>query len=330
MRILRVLVILCVCLFIAERAHPFTVSEASILISNGRQLQISDIHGNLLDKLSVPYPGSSSSDLRDLVRYDNDHIALYNGGYEPYLSIYELSSNSWTHHTVEGWRTTSNGTWGGITALNNYLFFSDSRTTADDNSLGLIRFDTDTNTNYRFGDNIGYSDVSVGLDNKLYALNSAPSGSVFLDIYDPATLNKINHINFGIGYNNMDYRGITADEQGFMYIASWDGEVIKYDPQGNFIKRIVLRTNNKLASAFDIDISSQKQLLVSDRDGDIIILNDQLAIINSFVYKPSYISQNFVAWGDGNYVAPEPVSSTLFIVGGATLGFIRWRKKRTT
>jgi hypothetical protein len=29
-------------------------------------------------------------------------------------------------------------------------------------------------------------------------------------------------------------------------------------------------------------------------------------------------------------VAPEPISSTLFIVGGATLGLRRWRKKRKT
>ena len=29
-------------------------------------------------------------------------------------------------------------------------------------------------------------------------------------------------------------------------------------------------------------------------------------------------------------IVPEPISSTLFIVGGATLGFRRWRKKRTT
>jgi len=92
-----------------------------------------------------------------------------------------------------------------------------------------------------------------------------------------------------------------------------------YDPYGSFSFGITvedLTDSTILYSGLPTDTSDT--ISVSTPIG-----ND----INVFVYMEFSMTGN--AWLDhSTAVVPEPVSTTLFLVGSATLGFRQWRKKR--
>jgi hypothetical protein len=69
-----------------------------------------------------------------------------------------------------------------------------------------------------------------------------------------------------------------------------------------------------------IDLTSMLQTYSGDFLGIRLASNDANIEENAFNMKNSNASITYT-------VVPEPISSTLFIVGGATLGFRQFRKK---
>ena len=65
---------------------------------------------------------------------------------------------------------------------------------------------------------------------------------------------------------------------------------------------------------------------------DLFFYSDPVAPTGNATFSVHVDNPNAVMHGVGFYptVVPEPISSTLFLVGAGTLGFRRWRKKRTT
>lgn len=71
-----------------------------------------------------------------------------------------------------------------------------------------------------------------------------------------------------------------------------------------------------------------------ERTGYIRIDSEASELINTVTFQIDSAPRGTIDGMSIDHVAfnvvPEPLSSTLFIVGGATLGFRRWRKKKTS
>jgi hypothetical protein len=103
----------------------------------------------------------------------------------------------------------------------------------------------------------------------------------------------------------------------------------------------VLLKNNKYESGESIKMYSGGVLKATLTLGDLADGSDSddfLGVTTDFAFDRVDFDEDGVLSGDDIAIAdfrfatvvPEPVSSTLFIVGAATLGLRKWRKKRTS
>ena len=128
-------------------AAPF--GQDSILVSiEDDQIREYGPTGTLIQTISVPYPinpAPSSARVRDLVITQSGQLAIFNGTFDPYVSVHDPTLDTWHHETFLGWSTSNNDRFAGIATIGPYVFVSDARTFGDggaDELKGVIRFDT--------------------------------------------------------------------------------------------------------------------------------------------------------------------------------------------
>lgn len=251
---------------------------SDILVSSRNKISVySSVDNSLVSTTNVDQP--SSNDARDLVRLSDGRVAIFNGVFDPKLSIWNQTANTWVHYTFENWGIPNNVSYGGIASNGQYIYVTDGL--SGDN--GLIRFDKDTGSAERFLEelNTGYIDVTMGLDGYIYALRNTYGD---LDKIDPSTMSSVKSIDLG---HLSSSRAIAVDMAGFIYMASWNGSVVKYDSAGLQISSTLLTGN-----LYDIDIHPDGQLIVSERFGDIFVRDFELAEVT-----------NFSIGSDGSFVA---------------------------
>ena len=242
--------------------HLIAAEPANILVSDGDTLKKFSSEGVLTEEQLIPKNATSEAS-RDLIDMGSNGIAIFNGTFHPELSI--LSNNEWNHTTYDGWSIPNNGSYGGITSLENYIYVTDGNA-ASGPEKGIVRFNTDdVNDTTRFLEANEYIDITLGLDNNLYALRNTYGA---LDVVDPSTMTIIATLALG---HTSSSRAVTADTEGNIYMASWNGNLYKYDENGEEIDFIDL--SNGL---YDIDINANGTILVSDRNGNIFISNTNL------------------------------------------------------
>src|SRR6516165_2724916 len=121
-----------------------------------------------------PTPGSNFDYARSLVEDPSGTVYVYNGTFTPYLAAYSPATNSWSQSTYTGWSTVSNVSYGGLAEFGNFLYASDMATAGAGAPNGVVRFNQADGSATRFG-NVDFTQLSVGLDGKLYALSAATS-----------------------------------------------------------------------------------------------------------------------------------------------------------
>ena len=243
----------------------------------------------LTSSISVPYDGGARpvTELsRDLIIDPNGAIHIYNGTFDPYLSIYYPITSTWTHETYSGWSTVNNVSYGGIARYQKYIFLTDMTTFGDggaDEAKGIVRYDTGNDTFLRFADTIEFIDLNRGLDGLLYALRSDETS---VDVYDPLTNNLVRTLNLGTGV-----RGIAVNEEGDIFGASWDGNIYHFDANGVQLNSVSSGTNDLT----DIDITCEGQIAVGARFGEVIFSDESLTTVTFF---DTGSSPTFVAFSD--------------------------------
>ncbi|MEO0835602.1 MAG: Calx-beta domain-containing protein [Cyanobacteria bacterium J06642_3] len=130
----------------------------------------------------------------------------------------------------------------------------------------MVRF-SESEPTVRFAEGKDFIDLTVGLDNLLYGLESYGKVSV----YDPENLELIRSFTL---QNRYGYRGIAVNQQGEIFSASWDDNIYYFDSQGNIVDVNQANTTTFTTRSFyDINISPDgKELIASDRSGLVALL----------------------------------------------------------
>jgi hypothetical protein len=203
-------------------AQPLQFSPDNFLVTANGQMHEYTCAGDLVQTIDVPYPGGDRGTfewIRDVTVLEDGRIAVFNGGFNPYLSILDPANGDWSHTTIPGWSAGAVIPFSSMATLGSKIFLTDSPTSGSGAPAGFISYDYETDTFVRIEGLIGQSWVGVGLDDKLYAEypftstreiftfdpdSLAPTGSIVLDRF-------------------RGFRGITATREGEIILTANDG-----------------------------------------------------------------------------------------------------------
>jgi hypothetical protein len=261
---------------------------AEILVSSANQLQRFSLEGQLLGSEAIPR-NAAQEGARDLVQHPLHGIWIFNGTFQPELSHYW--EGIWTSRSLPGWSIPNNLSYGGIASLGDYIFVTDGSTSQGGAARGIVRFPIhDDAPPTRFLTHTDYIDVTSGLDGKLYALRNTYGD---LDVIDPETMTVSTSLDLG---HTSSSRAATANGAGEIFMASWDGNLYHYDSSGQLLNSVMLG-----ADLYDIDVHPEHGLLVSNRWGQVWLVDFDLQVTTTFALAQAGA---FVAFGEST-VLPE-------------------------
>lgn len=320
-RLLRiVLVVLTLSSFGSLRASAAPFDPNNILISIGNAIagsftQRNTVYeftpsGALVQSVPFNYNGSSypaTEYLRDIIVAPGGTLYGYNGTFSPYLTGYQPATNTFTHTTAAGWSTVNGVSLGGIGAFQNYIYVTDMNTNGGA-ANGIVRFDTTSNTSVRFGTGFDYTDLSVGLDGKLYAAYSS-FGNTILNVYDPATTALLRTVTLSV--NGV----IAVDQLGRIFVGS--GTTI-YRLNSLGLVEASLDSGVHGGGFLDIDVSLTGALVLSQEDTEIVLSDSSLTSSTSFraLNDPNVLDWTVFV----SFAQPVPEPGTVWLVVPA-LGF---------
>jgi hypothetical protein len=270
--------------------------------------------GGLVRSVNIPpTPGSSFDYARDIVEDPSGTVYVYNGTFTPYLAAYNPVTNSWTQSTYAGWSTVSNISYGGLAEFQNYLYATDMAT-AGAMPNGVVRFNLSNGTASRFG-NVDFTDLNIGLDGKLYALNGS---TVY--VYDPLSTALLRTV----ALPPADYRGVAVNAGGDIFTCTWNNVVSHFNGGGVLQGSITLSTSNgapfMFNDAMSIDVAADGTLAIGSFTGYVVQMTSAFTNI-------SYINtgtNNAVFVDFAPKLAPPPptisVSDVSVVAGNGGMG----------
>ncbi|BBM04122.1 hypothetical protein GL2_41960 [Microbulbifer sp. GL-2] len=207
------------------------------------QLYLLDVDGREIKSFDIPDPKDGNyAYAQDTVILDDGRVAIFNGTFEPYLSVYTPESNLWEHYPAPGWSIRS---YGGIDAVGEKVFVT-NQSTSGSPSQGYVKFDLASGS-VSFVDGDSFIDLTVGEDGHLYAL----SGSQ-ISKFNPES---------GVLLSNIPIeasQAIAVDEAGNIFSATWNGEIHQFTAGGVLQKTLFvgqtfndlnIRSNGELVAA---------------------------------------------------------------------------------
>ena len=256
--------------------------------------------GSVIQSIAVPVSSSPGEHVRDIIVTPTGNIAVYNGTFDPVLSIYDPLTGTWENTTFSGWSTVNNGSYGGISAFSDFVYVTDMETGGSgDAPRGIVRFNTANNSAQRFAENSDFIDLTIGFDNLLYALDR---NQYSVSVYDPVSFNLLRTLSLA---NNC--RGIAVNEHGTIFGASWDENVYRFASSGSMLDSL-----NVGFTLCDIDLSIDGQLAVVTRLDGAFLTDGNLTAIN-------WITSSDVDFVAFTTPVPEPATLLLIALGSAFL-----------
>jgi len=290
--------------FIVQQSFADSLTSGNLLISTEGSIYEYSTEGYLIQSFSVPYPivpKPITESLRDIVAPSPDEIFAYNGTFDPYLSLFDIVSETWTHLTHSGWDTVNNVSYGGIAVKDHFVFVTDMM-----DANGVIRYDLTNNDSIRFANGIDSIDLNVGLDGLLYVLSpgGSPEGRT-VHVFDPYTLENIRILDLTATFGWTGHRSIAVNASGDIFVADWDGDLQKINSNGELLLTVNLYSICDCHNLFDVDISADGLVVVSNRFGRVVITDEDFS---SFTYFDVGTMGVFVSFVLGT---PDTITATI-------------------
>lgn len=244
------------------------------------QLYEYDLGGQVVSQREIPTHGA---DTRDIVQLWGEELGFYQGTFTPLIRVF--TDQSWASYEIPGLSVVNNGSYGGIAYSDGKLYVGDMFTYNGGEPRGIVRIDLASGAYQRFLENNDYIDVSIGLDGMLYGLRDYYGR---LDVIDPGSMTVAKALFLG---HTSSSRAVTADRDGTIFMASWDGYVAKYTGSG------ALASSLELGSPlYDLDIERDGRLVSSDYDGRIYLTDVGLTGAVAFDPPTPSLDGGFVAF----------------------------------
>jgi len=231
---------------------------ASIVSSYDQRLHFIDNDGQVIRSTEIPENDEYTGNARDISVLEDGRIAVYNGTFSPYLSIYIPERHEWQHIEAPGWSTVNNGTYGGIDAIGDVVIVTNMATSGSQ-STGFVVFELSTGVR-RYINREQTTDLTVGLDGYLYGTNGRDIWK-----YDASTYDLVSSVQLD------DVRGMAVAENGDIFVATWGGKIRHYNPEGTLLNE--LQVDNDF---YDISLRATGDIVVGERSGEIYVTNTQL------------------------------------------------------
>jgi hypothetical protein len=243
------------------------IDPDNILVTYFQSIREYTRDGTLVQSIPVPYPDEprpGTEWLKDVAMLADGRMAVFNGTFSPYMSIFNPASNSWSHSTVEGWRVGNNVGNSGMAHVRDKQFSQTTRiSSAFIGDEGMVVFDADTGTGNRFEPRFGTRDVNIGADGKLYSIGARFVSQDSIYVYDPITLELERTLAHP---NEFDPGAVAADADGNIYIVEAH-RVRKTAPNGDLIEIISLPT----FFPNDLDIAADGTVLIGSHVDGVFI-----------------------------------------------------------
>ena len=263
-----------------------SVTPGNLLVSTEGRIYETTIAGQVLQDFPVEYPvpDAVGEIARDIVIEPDGTIHAFNGTFSPYLSSLDTTATvpAWTHRTFPDWRISANTSHGGIAFAGSQVFVIDNL-----GSSGVVVFDNDTGSAFRFADGTRSIDVTIGLDGLLYVLspNTTPGG-LYADVFDPQTYAFVRRIDLRSILGNNSHRAIAVDAAGDLFVAAWSGEIFHVSAAGQLIKTAIpvcdAGNSPRPCSFGDINVSPSGQLALGSRFGEIVLTDTEFSAFSAF------------------------------------------------
>ncbi len=233
--------------------------------------------GALVQTLAIP-PGGAQQDARDLVAGADGRVHVFNGTSPSYLSSYDPAAGTWDHRTHTGWSASSSG---GIGVFQNFVFVTDNFTSGNASTeRGVVRFNLSDGTATRFATDFNPTDLTVGRDGLLYAMDSFQS----VRVYDPQSLALVRTVTLpaSVGGASQFYTGIAVNANGDIYASTSSNRTVhRFDSAGALLGSVTVSTSVGWLS--DIDLSADgTQVAVGSNSGNVALMGSDLTGVTWF------------------------------------------------
>ena len=249
------------------------MGSQQILVSTDDVLYVYTMTGELLESYDIPYPIEPqpiTEYARDIIPGPDRTIIVYNGTFDPYLNILDRDTGAWTHITHSGWSTVNNIYYGGIGKFSKYVYVTDMYTYGNE-ECGIVRFNIQDASSDRYALGHNWNNLTIGLDNLVYAHRSL---SREVSVLDPLSMQILREFKFAtLGY----IWSVAVNEEGDIFGVASDGIIRHFDSNGLLLDSVAIGVGLS-----DIDISEKGQFVVSGRSGDVLLLDEDLVIQNRF------------------------------------------------
>lgn len=255
----------------------------------------------------------TGDEIRDVAVSPDGDVHAYYGTFGPALRTRDAGTGTLSNRYLAGWSTVNNVGFGGLAYHDGAVYAADMTTYSGGEAQGIVRFDLGTGAATRFATDFEPMDVNVGLDGKLYAIDYY----LGLRVYDPATGEQLfaGDLPWDVGGTSIgqSYRAIAADAAGNMYLATWNGYVVKLDAAGNYVAKLAV-TGVPASGLHDIDVSADGEV-IAGAGGYVIRTTTDLAGVTGWFQAG--VSQAFVTFA-GAAESPSLPRPTIAVSDFAT------------